>query len=127
MSLLRMNGHSGTYTCSKFLHPGILVKSEKNNKSVIGYINGVYANITNKNFMIIYDQLKFSKQSKKNEKKKSIEFIQANSCLVNASDFDFVRSIEIDHMHCEELGIMKKMANEYQDQDQDHHRILPQT
>lgn len=110
-SLLKMNGHTGSYACSECLHPGVLVKSNKNNKSVIRYVNGVHANREHADFMIIYDKLKFNKQPTKNKKKYSINGVQSVSCLVAAYEFDFVRSIAIDHMHCSEEGVMKKILH----------------
>lgn len=111
-SLLQMNGHSGIFACSKCLNPGTLVKSDTKNSSVIRYINGFYEKREHDDFLKIYDKLKSNiKKSKKEKVRKSIEGIHGISCLVAARDFDFVRSVAIDHMHCAELGVMKKILH----------------
>lgn len=111
-SLLQMNGHSGRFACSKCLHPGELVKSDTKKSAVIRYINGLYAQREHNNFMQIYDKIKSqNKQPIRGKHNKSINGIHGISCLVSARNFDFVVSVSIDHMHCAELGVMKKVLH----------------
>lgn len=102
-TLLEMNGHSGTYACSKCFHPGKLVKSKTNNSSTIRYVKGDYGIRTHESIVDIYSQLKGNKMS--------IKGIKGVSCLISAKDFDLSNDISIDHMHCVELGVMKKLLH----------------
>lgn len=102
-SLLEMNGHSGRYACSKCDHPGKLIKSKTNNSSTIRYIKAKYDIRTHESIVDIYSQLK--------QKQIAIKGIKNVSCFIAAKDFDLVKSVSIDHMHCVELGVMKKLLH----------------
>lgn len=94
-------GFAGHFACGYCVHPGISVKRDAKSKPYIRYVKGEHKNRTHNDFIETYNQLKLS----------PICGIKAISCMVSAYSFDLVHSFSIDHMHCAELGIMKKLLS----------------
>lgn len=95
--------YSGHFGCGYCLHPGVPVKSKKNNKSVIRYIHDkkYYPIRTHEDVMKIYHSLKSN----------PINGIQDVSCMIAANEFDLINGFGIDYMHCVLLGLMKKLLS----------------
>lgn len=102
-AILQMNGHSGKYACFKCFHPGKLVKSNNGRNAVNRYVKGQYSARTHDSYIDAYSQLK--------ENKSSMNGIKDISCLISSKGFDLSTNICIDHMHCVELGVMKKLLH----------------
>lgn len=104
--VIQMNGHNGKFACIKCMHPGTSIKSQAMNskKSItrIRYVNADHGLRTHESFINIYSKIKPGQ---------ILNGIKGISCLVAAKHFDLSCSIAIDHMHCCELGLMKKLLS----------------
>lgn len=103
-----MVGHSGKFGCGYCKHPAIPVKSDRSRRLVNRFIKGHYELRNHKNTLDTYERQSFQTP---------IEGIKGVSCMIAAKDFDLINSFAIDHMHCAELGIMKKLLSLWLDKD----------
>lgn len=96
-------GYAGHFGCGYCLHPGLSIKRDEDSKPYVRYVKGSYENRTHGTFIEAYNQLKFNA--------KPVYGIKRVSCMIAAYSFDLVHGFAIDHMHCAELGIMKKLLS----------------
>lgn len=94
-------GYAGHFACGFCLHPGVSIKRDENSKPYVRYVKGTYENRTHDSFIQTYNQFNAD----------SVYGIKQVSCMVAAHSFDLVNGFSIDHMHCAELGIMKKLLS----------------
>lgn len=96
-------GYAGHFACGYCVHPGVSIKRDENSKPYVRYVKGSYENRTHGDFIAAYDQLKFNADS--------LCGIKRVSCMIAAHSFNLSHGFAIDHMHCAELGIMKKLLS----------------
>lgn len=103
--LLGMVIHSGKFSCSYCFNEGKSVKVENKKTSVIRYLKGNYNLRSHEDFIKTYGHL--------NEKTPTapINGIKRMSCMISVKEFNLVNSFAIDHMHCTDLGVMKKLLD----------------
>lgn len=94
-------GYAGHFACGYCEHPGISIKRDANSKPYIRYVKGSFVNRTHDSFIEAYNQLKYNKEP--------VCGVKRVSCMIAAHSFDLVHGFSIDHMHCAELGVMKKL------------------
>lgn len=102
--LLGMVTHSGKFSCSYCFNEGRSVKVENKKTSVIRYLKGNYNLRSHEDFIKAYRLLNLASST-------PINGIKTMSCMISAIEFDLVHSFAIDHMHCTELGVMKKILD----------------
>lgn len=103
--LLGMIAHNGHFSCSYCMHPGILIKTTDDKKSVVRYTKGTdnYAIRSHQNVIETYRNLKSSMNG--------INGIKSISSMIAANEFDLVNGFAIDPMHCVYLGVLKKLIS----------------
>lgn len=103
--LLGMTTHLGKFSCSYCFNEGKSVKVENKKTSVIRYLKGNHSLRSHGDFIKTYRQLNAASLLT------PINGIKTMSCLISANEFDLVRNFAIDHMHCTDLGVMKKILD----------------
>lgn len=101
--LRQTTGYAGHFGCGYCVHPGVSIKRDENSKPYVRYVKGTYENRTHETFIEAYNQLKINAGP--------IRGIKDISCMIAAHSFDLVKGFAIDHMHCCELGVMKKLLS----------------
>lgn len=103
--LLGMVTHSGRFSCSYCFNEGKSVKVENKKTSVIRYLKGDYNLRSHEDFIKTYGHLNSATSVA------PINGIKTMSCMISAIEFDLVNSFAIDHMHCADSGVMKKLLD----------------
>lgn len=96
-------GYAGHFGCGYCDHPGLSIKQDENSKPYVRYVKRTYEIRTHDTFIEAYNQLKRNKNP--------VHGVKRVSCMIAAHPFDLARGFAIDHMHCCELGVMKKLLS----------------
>lgn len=108
--VINMTYHNGKFACSKCLHSGKPIKSKATNSDKcitrIRYVKAVTENRSHESFIDTYEKIKSGRILKH-----AVNGIKGISCMIAAKHFNLSSSFAIVHMHCAELGIMKKLLH----------------